>query len=69
MLSHARAMEASKDPLAALGPGRVVISVEEDERRRADSLCVSDLMSRVNLLRNDFERNQLRQMNEVLFFA
>ena len=33
MISQARAIEASRDPLAALGPGRVVISVEEDERR------------------------------------
>ena len=34
--SRAGASETSRDPLAGPGPGKVVISVEEDERRRCD---------------------------------
>ena len=40
MITHARASEASKDPLATLGPGSVVVSIEEYEIWRSDSACV-----------------------------
>ena len=58
MISQARAIEASRDPPAACGPGNVVISVEDDERRRSNSACVSDLMSWVEILRCDLTRRR-----------
>ena len=56
MISQSRAIEASRDTIAALGPNKVAISVEEDDRRRWDSLSVSDLTSRIDLLRLDVVR-------------
>ena len=40
MITHARASEASKAPLATLGPGIVVISIEEYGIWRSGSACV-----------------------------
>ena len=43
-------------PLAGPGPGKVVISVKEDEGRRSEPSLLVDLMKRVEDLREDLIR-------------
>ena len=54
--SRAKTSEASRGPIAGLGPGEVVISVEEDERTRSESALLADLMTRVEVLREELIR-------------
>ena len=46
----------SRDHPAGPGPGRVIISIEEYERRRAEAALVGDLTRRVEVLRGDLIR-------------
>ena len=47
---------SSRDRPADPGPGQVVISVEEDERRRSESALADELTKRVDILRGDLIR-------------
>ena len=40
----------SRDRPAVLGPGQMIISTEDDERRRSEAALAGDLMIRVEVL-------------------